>query len=571
MKLKLADKLELPPSVITQKLAIVAESGAGKTYTAGVLAEQMLGVGAQVIIIEPVGVWWGLQAGADGKSPGFGILVMGGDHANLPLTPESGELVGRLLAERGVSAVLDVSGFTTSETKRFVRDWAEAFFQAKKQHKTPVHIIFEEAQTFVPQYPEKDETVMLNRLERLLKIGRNYGVGWTLVTQQPQSVHKRILNLAGTLIALRTSGRHERKALSDWATSNADPKDVDLVGDLPGLETGEAHVWSPSFLKMSKRVHIAKKTTFDASATPEVGQEYREPKALAPVELEQLRTAMATVVTAAEAEDPKALQKKVAELTKQLAAKPSTTVEVRTIEKPVSIKEELEQLGRALEAMRQLGDALAQKQQVVVTALGNARTLLEPTRAAAGIPVAAKLRSIEPASRIPVSPGARTTGPGEIKRPAREMLRELAALHPGSLTRRALATRAVLRGSNGNFRNLVSSLRMAGFVEDDEAGDLRATAAGVAASGPQKPKDVAEIVALWHPKLKPRVRTMLSTLLELGPGQGLNRAELAEAAGIEAATGNFRNLLSTLRTSGLVDERGGRFHASQALYLSEAA
>lgn len=578
MKLHFADKLELPSSIVTSKVAVIAESGAGKTYTAGVLAEQMLGVGAQVIIFDPVGVWWGLQSAADGKSAGFPILVMGGDRANLPLTPESGELVGRLLAERGVSAVLDVSGFITSETKRFVRDFAEAFFQAKKKNKTPVHLIFEEAQTFAPQFPEKDEGVMLNRVERLLKIGRNYGVGWTLVTQQPQSVAKKILNLTITLVLLRTSGPQERKALALWAQSNADSKMVDLIGDLPGFETGEAHVWSPSVLKVSKRVRIAKKTTFDSSATPEVGHVVHEPKVLAPVEIEQLRAAMETVVVEAEKEDPKALQKRVAELERQLAAKPTVETKTVTVEKQVSIKAELEQLVRDLETAKNVSGAVVLAQQRIAENIEKiGRVLDKVAHPLVHVPATLSLSpgplvELQQQLRKPLKPqkkdGAMRTIASQLglKGPALDMLRELAAHHPASMTRRELATRCGLKHGNGNFRNLVSSLRVAGYVLDDAAGDLQATDAGVAAVGKGKLRGPLEAVALWTPKLKTKARTMLQLLLA-HPGDSFTREQLAEAAQLEPGNGNFRNLLSSLTSAGLAEKSGRGFTAGHALFI----
>lgn len=37
-----------------------------KTYLATVLAEQMLALPAQIVVLDPVGNWWGLRVAADG-------------------------------------------------------------------------------------------------------------------------------------------------------------------------------------------------------------------------------------------------------------------------------------------------------------------------------------------------------------------------------------------------------------------------------------------------------------------------------------------------------------------------
>jgi DNA helicase HerA-like ATPase len=60
--LRLGAGLELPQEAVTQTFAILAKRGAGKTYAALVLAEELLKLEAQVVIADPVGVCWGPRA-----------------------------------------------------------------------------------------------------------------------------------------------------------------------------------------------------------------------------------------------------------------------------------------------------------------------------------------------------------------------------------------------------------------------------------------------------------------------------------------------------------------------------
>src|SRR5579863_6811688 len=107
--LAISESLSIPLDAVTHKFAILGTSGSGKSYTAMKLAELMLDYGAQVIAVDPVGIWWSLRLAADGKSEGYKqVVVFGGEHGDLPLTPESGSLVARMLAERAIPAVLDV-------------------------------------------------------------------------------------------------------------------------------------------------------------------------------------------------------------------------------------------------------------------------------------------------------------------------------------------------------------------------------------------------------------------------------------------------------------------------------
>ena len=147
----------MPIDVVTQTMAMIGRKGSGKTYLATMIAEQMLDNKAQVVIIDPVGVWWGLRVDADGKHKGKEIFVIGGDHGDIPLVPEAGRKVAKLLVEKQISVVLDVSGFRIGEHKRFAAEFAEEFFHLKKSNRSPVHIFIEEAQKLIPQRVGSDE------------------------------------------------------------------------------------------------------------------------------------------------------------------------------------------------------------------------------------------------------------------------------------------------------------------------------------------------------------------------------------------------------------------------------
>jgi DNA helicase HerA-like ATPase len=61
--LKIARDLALPTSAATQTFAILAQRRKGKTYTASVIAEEMVGAGMPWVALDPTGAWWGLRAG----------------------------------------------------------------------------------------------------------------------------------------------------------------------------------------------------------------------------------------------------------------------------------------------------------------------------------------------------------------------------------------------------------------------------------------------------------------------------------------------------------------------------
>src|SRR5207253_915738 len=112
------------------------------------------------------------------------------------------------------------------------------------------------------------------------------------------------------------------------------------------LDVGQALVVSPGWLRFEGAVRIRARETFDSSATPKTGKSLRAPGKATKPDLEKYRIRMAEVVERAEAEDPKVLHRRVAELEKELKSRPqeSTEIEEIRVEVPVLSDTDREQL-----------------------------------------------------------------------------------------------------------------------------------------------------------------------------------------------------------------------------------
>ena len=254
---------------VTQVFAFVGKRGSGKTYAAGKLAEDLILSGHQVIVVDVVGTWWGLRAGADGRPEGgLDIAILGGEHGDIPLADGTGDLVARALADHSTSAVLDLSSFRKGARVSFLTAWAEEFFHRKMANRTPVHVVLEEAHTLAPQRIHKGQERMYGAIEDIVRLGRNYGIGVSMLDQRPQSVNKEVLNQAEVLCAFQLVGAQERDAVRRWAESKELAGVKDAFSDLSRLPAGECILWSPEWLDVLGRAAVAAKRTFDASATP---------------------------------------------------------------------------------------------------------------------------------------------------------------------------------------------------------------------------------------------------------------------------------------------------------------
>ena len=563
--LRISKDLSLPDDAVTQKLAFLGTSGSGKSFTAQKLAELMLDIGAQTITVDPVGIWWSLRLLADGKRQGYSqVRVFGGDHGDLPLTKESGKLVARLLAERRISAVLDVSNFTTGEMKFFLTNFAEQFFHSKKAHKSPVHLFLEECQTYIPEHmSEREDGLMVNRWERLIKLYRNYGGGVSMISQQPQSVSKKVLNLADTLFAMRTIGSHERGAILRWVKDVIE-SESDLVKNLPKLETGTAHIWSPSWLKISRDVKILPKITFDAGKTPEMGVSFVEPKPLTKIDIEQLQVEMSEMIEKVKQEDPRELKKQILELKQQLAKqKPAEPkIEVRTekieVRVPVLDEKKIERLGKELAGLTEKFDKIlslctppVQKPAPTTSMFPSAAAPApwhKPKMVYGALPATTRMpiRAIEDPDCVPYGD---SSAPSGLKLKILQTLREWEALGHDKVNRDALSALVDARG--GYYSNTLGSMRTEELISYPEPGYIQITSKGASfttpASAPQTSEEILQRVLKSCSGLETRI---VQYLHEHNRIEGTHRDQLSEA--VAATGGYYSNTLGALRTRGVI-------------------
>lgn len=333
-KLRVADGLAFSSDAITQTIAVLGNRGSGKTYGAAVLAEEMLATKQQLVVIDPLGVWWGLRSSADGKEPGYPIVIIGGEHADVPVEETGGKLAADFVVDSGQSVILDLVLLRKGAQKRFMLDFAEQLYH---RCRSALHVMVDEADAFAPQRPQRGDERLLGAIEDWVRRGRARGIGVTLITQRSAVLNKNVLELAETLLVFRTTGPRSIDAIMAWVEHHGvEEQAATMLAEMPKLETGDAFVWSPSYLGVFKRVHIRQRTTFDSSATPKPGERQRSVKSTAAVDLEKLSTEMRASADRAKADDPKELRRRIAELEKQAKIAVRPAVDQVAVDRAVS-------------------------------------------------------------------------------------------------------------------------------------------------------------------------------------------------------------------------------------------
>lgn len=532
--LKLSTDLSLPADAAVQKFAWLGISGSGKTYGCGKLVEVLIEHHNQVVVLDTIGNWWGLRLAANGKSPGLQIPILGGDHGDIDLDPRHGKLAAQTVVGTSASMVLDVSGFTGGELRAFVIDFAHELLVEGRKAPAPRHIVWEECQDILPQRVFGEDAKVLGAVQRLIKKGRNYGFGHSLISQRVAAVNKEVLNQCTTVFAFRTIGKLDRKSVEDWQEAHGvDEEPVRLSS----LETGTCLVYSPEWRKTTSVHTIGKKWTFDASATPDFTAQPRS-FTLSKVDLAKFTKSMGEAIQKAKENDPEHLRRRIAELEKVVGSHSPTS---SAIDRSVEIEQRLADAERELDDLRaRYDDAIARAgalgtwtEQIssAVSELDAQIAKLQNLDAmpmhAAYVGASPRASSVRPMASVP----RRAHGETEMTPMQRKFLVALA--QHGTLTRKQLLLHTGYT-AGGTPNSALASLIGLGLVVVPQPGSVAITEAGKTTLGNYERLPVGrrlfERVRSEH---EPMTQKFLDALASAYPAS-MTRKDLLAATGYTA-------------------------------------
>lgn len=565
-ELKVSDSLTLPVDLVTESNALLGKKGSGKTNAGMVLLEEIYAAGVPVVSIDPKGDHYGIRAGRDGSQKGgLPIPVFGGLHGDIPLEPTAGAYLADLVIDRRLSLVLDVSEFTAAERRRFLTAFTDRIY--RHSDRNPMHLVLEEAHEYIPQFVGKEDAAMVGVFERLVKLGRFKGIGVTMMSQRSASLNKNVLTQVDNLFVLRTVSPQDRAAVKLWIDTHADS--AEIMASLPSLATGECWLWQPG---RGEPVHFQfrMRSTYDAGETPKVGETRKPPATLADVDLSAISAAMAETIEKAKADDPKMLRARVAELQRQLDARPTEEV-VREIEKVVEVPV-LTDFDRGVisgvhEKLGEVGDLLDELRGITAKIVGStqrpparhAPTPQQPARARAVRLPKALLASTEP-----------TDGEVHLRAGAHRMVEALGRMAPLRLTKSQWGTVAKLKTSGGTWTTYLGDIRRAGLIDENSIGYTLTEGGFEYLGGQPDPMTPEELQDHYRSILRSGAAKMLDALIEAHP-EPLSRAELGDAAGIAISGGTFSTYLGDLTRNGLAERNGDLVTATDILMYGARA
>ena len=252
--------IKIPINAATKTFAVLAKRGAGKTYTAAVMAEEFYKNNIPFVVFDPIDVWWGLRLDKDGKSKGLPVVVFGINHADIKLDRDMGRKIAQAIVKKNVSCVISTYGMPKVAQRHLISELAEELLNINN---TPRHIFIEEAHEFVPQRVFGGLGKTFNSVSNLVVMGRNKGLGVTLINQRAATINKDVLTQIDTLLAFQNNAPQDRKALREWVEFYSAEGDFEkFIKSLPYLSKGEGWIWSPEFMGVFEKIKIRKRETF---------------------------------------------------------------------------------------------------------------------------------------------------------------------------------------------------------------------------------------------------------------------------------------------------------------------
>jgi len=248
-------RLDVKKHLIDRGMSVLGMRGSGKSYTCGVLAEELARIGQPFVIIDLMGEYYTLRER-------FPVLIASlgeQEYADIRgLRPEHARELAHKIVELGLSVVLDLARATMAEKLAFLADFLEAFYGAEEEHRRPCVLIVDEAHRIAPErgLPKLDVIAEAQKkaaywFYEVAATGRHHGIGFVVAVRRPAEISKAILTQAEVKIIHKLVDPTDLKRLFEEGLPR------ELADFVRALEPGEAIVLGlgePRTVKIKQRL-----------------------------------------------------------------------------------------------------------------------------------------------------------------------------------------------------------------------------------------------------------------------------------------------------------------------------
>ena len=587
--MKLASNLEMDAvDYANQGNSFIGLRGSGKTYGAMKAAEQLLNAGIPIVAIDPTGVWPYLRIESDGKEikQAYNILVIGGERGDLPWPATHPEVfaaaVIRECLNTGSSVIFDLKDKNTSTKASWARIILEVvtiLLEENGQTDILRHVFLEEAAEFLPQKVYPGGQMLYSKLESMARMGRNFGLGYTLINQRAEEIAKAIFEICEQVFVFRQAGKNSLTSIQKWLDNRGiDEKSLKL-SDLPKMENGECWVINETG---EKKIKILPKRTIHPDPKNKV--RYSITNSIEGGNLQDLIESLSQQI---EQEKPANKGKNVDDphvpnknafinLQKELKFSEDTRKELH--ESIKMLVDENQKLRAIINAVKSSVDTISAVPIIENTITVNsemlkdlprgARLLAENSTYGSGVNKPS-MRGMPPDQPIPdhmlpyESGLVGKTGPNTQRDGASMRMLKAAAMFPKGITKVRMCIIAGVKPTSSTCRGALAWMRKEEMITEGP-GAIFISQKGIQLCGKvEKPKD---LVSFWREILGPQGSTgrALNAINKVYPNT-ITRLQLAGMIGVTDTSSTMRGVLANLRKNKLIEESGRNIKLSDEL------
>ena len=547
-------------ALLTTRLLIQANSGAGKSWLLRVLMEQLFGH-VQVIAIDPEGEFATLREKFD-----YALVGAGGE---IPADVRIAADVAEKLLELRISAVCDLYEMKAADRHAWVARFLSALVDAPKKLWHPVIVVVDEAHMFAPE-KSAGESEASGPMIDLCTRGRKRGFCPVWATQRLANVNKQATAM---LLNRLVGGTFEdvdiKRALELLSVAPEDKRDFSR--SLKTLEPGFFYAFGRAVAKERTLFRVGPVQT----SHPQPGSsKHAQGPPPAPDKIKAVLAQLAEIPREAEekARTIADLKKQVVSLKNDLAAarrsqQSAAPADPGTIDRAIS-KAVTARDREWRESIRSVQSASMESAKLTrrLGAIWQDVKIGEPPPVAKVLAAGAAAPSTDipprniPAVHIPArqerEPRRSAESNGNVSSAQHRILTAIAeweALGRRQIAKTTLAVMAGVSSTSSGYANNLGALRSAGYIDYPQGGFVALTDKGrneVPAADP--PGSPAEMLDRCKRQVSGSQARILEVLASRYPDL-LAKGALADLAGASSTSSGFANNLGSLRTAGMID------------------